>query len=45
MKLLPYIFGSRGLAGKIVIKLMINTITQARDKTTNALNVQGEFEG
>ena len=30
---LPYIFGSSDIVGKIIIKIIINTTTQIRDKT------------
>ena len=41
---LPCIFGSKDLTGKIKIKIIINTITQIRDKTANATLGQLEFE-
>ena len=41
---LPYIFGSRDLAGKIIIKMIINTMTQIRDKKANATQDQLDFE-
>ena len=42
---LPFIFGSKDYAGKIMIKMITNTITQIRDKTTNATQDEIEFEG
>ena len=42
---LPNIFGSRGDAGKMIIKITINTITQVPDKATNTTQDQIEFEG
>ena len=41
----PNIFGSRDTAGKIIIKITINTITQIWDKATNKTQDQIEFEG
>ena len=41
---LPYIFGSRDLAEKMIIKMIINTITKIRDKTANATQDQVEFQ-
>ena len=40
----PHISGSRDYAGDWY-KLIINTITQIQDKTTNATQDQIEFEG
>ena len=36
---LPYIFGSKDYAGSIMIKMIINTITQIRDKTANVTQI------
>ena len=41
---LPYISGTRDLAGKIIRKMIIIAITQIRDKTANATQGQLEFE-
>ena len=47
MKLLVFTphFGPRDHAGWIILKMIINTITQIRDKATNATQDQIEFEG
>ena len=34
---LPYIFGSRDYTVKIILKMIMNTITQIQDKTTKNL--------
>ena len=40
---LPYIFGSSDLVGKTIIKIIINAITQIRDKTAFFLSIRGFF--
>ena len=47
MKLLVFNlhFWSRDYARQIILKMVINTITQIRDKTTNATQDQIEFHG
>lgn len=37
-------FGSKHLAGQIIIKIMINTITPTQDKKANTTQDQMEFE-
>ena len=41
---LPYIFAYGDLAGKIIILMIINIITQIRDKTANVTQDQLEYE-
>ena len=41
---LPYIFGKRDFEGKIMIKMVINTITQIREKAVNETQGEIEFE-
>ena len=41
---LPYIFGSRHLAGKIILKTIINTATYIPDNTADTTKDQLIFE-
>ena len=40
---LPYTFCSRDLAGKIIIKIIINTITGIQDEEENGTQDQPDF--